>query len=460
MHKAERLTILDIWAAHSLLIVQFIDDSFVLQSTLAGLRAADLALDRFAAKWIHKFKGGRKGASVLAVGVMPPHQSALGSLQGVPVQLVNQLSVLGPAIDVNLSLQPHLDSTCARVLAMTSELGASLSSVGLGVPLQVAQFNSRVEPAVLHGAEILASCNLGFSFVASRLNAAQYRAFKALIAVGNDLGLGDGGQARLFAELGVPVRLGARLALRIMATRARILALPPGNTIEPTVLVSARVTGATWLEHAASIMYEFGAEPDFLVFCSRRALALTTPEARRSAVKQWKRVVLHQAVAKAELHWFQEHLARIPCRPVGRLSFEISMFHDSFHLQLRWAPWSRSIWKAHRAWLLCRLTGCFPLSLWGFNGNQQTLSTCPGCLLAGADLEHWLLDCPATDTCRALWLGLDFRACFRQDQDLAAWHRKLCFRGLPGRSCQPTTPSETVKMGLVLVNVQLQTNIA
>ena len=270
--RQERLTILDIWAAHSLLIVQFVDDSFVFQSTLAGLRAANLALERFAAKWVHKFKGGKKRASVLAVGVMPPDQSALGRLQGDPIQLVSQLSVLGPAIDVNLSLQPHLDSTCARVLAMTSELGASLSSLGLGVPLQVAQFNSRVEPAVLHGAEILASCDLGFSIVASRLNASQYRAFKALVAVGNDLSLGDGGQARLFAELGVHVRLGARLALRVMAARARVLALPPGNTIEPAVLASARVTGATWLEHAASVMHDFGAEPISWFFAIERQL--------------------------------------------------------------------------------------------------------------------------------------------------------------------------------------------
>ena len=312
---------------------------------------------------------------------------------------------------------------------MTSELGASLSSLGLGVPLQVAQFNSRVKPAVLHGAEILASCDLGFSVVASRLNASQYRAFKALVAVGNDLSLGDGGQARLFAELGVHVRLGARLALRVMAARARVLALPPGNTIEPAVLASARVTGATWLEHAASVMHDFGAEPDFLVFCDRKAIALTTPEARKSAVKQWKRLVLLPAVANAELHWFQEHLARISCRVPGRLSFEVCMVHESFHLQLRWAPWSRSTWKAHQAWLLCRLTGSFPLFLWGFSGNQQTLATCPGCLRAEANLKHWLLDCPATDACRALWPGLDFSTCLRHDQDLAAWHRKLSFLG-------------------------------
>ena len=46
-----------------------------------------------------------------------------------------------------------------------------------------------------------------------------------------DLSLGDGGQARLFAELGVRVRLGARLALRVMAARARVLALLPGTRL-------------------------------------------------------------------------------------------------------------------------------------------------------------------------------------------------------------------------------------
>ena len=37
---------------------------------------------------------------------------------------------------------------------------------------------------------------MSFSVVASRLNASQYQAFKALVAVGNDMSLGDGGQAR------------------------------------------------------------------------------------------------------------------------------------------------------------------------------------------------------------------------------------------------------------------------
>ena len=77
-----------------------------------------------------------------------------------------------------------------------------------------------------------------------------------------------------------------------------------------------------------------------------------------------------------------------------------------------------------------------------------------------ANLKHWLLDCPATDACRALWQGLDFSACFRHDQDLAAWHRKLSFLGVCRRGCSPASPGETVKAGFVLHYVQHSTNIA
>ena len=82
-----------------------------------------------------------------------------------------------------------------------------------------------------------------------------------------DLSLGDGGQARLFAELGVRVRLGARLALRVMAARARVLALLPGTRLSLLSwlqLVLSRLARATWLEHAASVMHDFGVEPGVL----------------------------------------------------------------------------------------------------------------------------------------------------------------------------------------------------
>ena len=69
------------------------------------------------------------------------------------------------------------------------------------MPQLVAQFSSRVEPAVLHGAEILASHVLGFPYVCN-INQAQYQAFKALLSAGRDFSLGASGQAKRLLLLG------------------------------------------------------------------------------------------------------------------------------------------------------------------------------------------------------------------------------------------------------------------
>ena len=124
-------------------------------------------------------------------------------------------------IDAGLSLQPYLDTVCARLIAMKSVLGASLSALRLGVPFQVAQFGMRVEPAVLHGAEVLASYDVGFLLVSSKLNSAHYGAFKALLSLGTGFSLGN-----------------TRLAMQIMAPRARLLTLPGNGVVGPAIVLA------------------------------------------------------------------------------------------------------------------------------------------------------------------------------------------------------------------------------
>ena len=60
---------------------------------------------------------------------------------------------------LQVSLQLQLDAVCARCMALTAELSASLSSLGVGLPLLIAHFESRAMPSILYGAEVLASCD-------------------------------------------------------------------------------------------------------------------------------------------------------------------------------------------------------------------------------------------------------------------------------------------------------------
>ena len=54
-----------------LLILQFVDDSFIFQSSTAGLAAVNNALTQFCKVWRHRFQGGRKRPLVMVVGPPP-----------------------------------------------------------------------------------------------------------------------------------------------------------------------------------------------------------------------------------------------------------------------------------------------------------------------------------------------------------------------------------------------------
>ena len=284
---ADRMSVLDCSAQHRILLTQFVDDAFVFHSSLAGLLKGNRALESFAESWKHMFKGGKKRAAVLAVGAATPAAEALGTLQGERVRPAQAITVLGPTLDTALSLSPQLELVCCRVQTLSQQLGAALWGLGFGMPQLVAQFSSRVEPAVLHGAEILASHVLGFPYVCKRINQAQYQAFKALLSAGRDFSLGASGQAKLFASLGVQLRLGTRLGMRICMTRARLLSLQSGHPVEAALEAAPAVTGATWLDHARLIEAEFSVAPGWEVFANAHPAPHSAKEAKRLQAK-WK----------------------------------------------------------------------------------------------------------------------------------------------------------------------------
>ena len=132
-----KLCFLDAIANHQFQILQFVDDSFVLQSSEMGVAAVNRGLRRFCALWRHRFQSGRKGPTVLVVG----HSRFLGSSCGVLCDVLPQsaesLDVLG--IDRALTFQGLLDERCGRLCSAVRQLVAGLADRGVGLPFQVAE---------------------------------------------------------------------------------------------------------------------------------------------------------------------------------------------------------------------------------------------------------------------------------------------------------------------------------
>ena len=62
--------------------------------------------------------------------------------------------------------------------------------------------------------------------------------------------------------------MGARLLLRILAARARLLCLPPENLVGRVVIAAAKLVGATWRDHSKEIMTDLNIMEVFQ--CGRR----------------------------------------------------------------------------------------------------------------------------------------------------------------------------------------------
>ena len=99
---------------------------------------------------------------VLPIGV--------GTVGEVEVTVVPKMQVGGIWWDDQLTMQPHLEVCCARVVSQAEALGSSLDDAGFGLPFVVeSQFWLRVVPSAQHGAEVLASHVKGWKSAAKRL---------------------------------------------------------------------------------------------------------------------------------------------------------------------------------------------------------------------------------------------------------------------------------------------------
>ena len=401
--QAERVTFADIVAKNRFLMMQFVDDTFVLQSSAAGLRGVNKAMENFAYQWRHCFKCGSKRPAVMALDYPGLQEECLGVIAGGHPVLVDKVPVLGVWMDQSLSLQPQLDQVRNRLITKSKELVSSLADLGFGLPTIVGQFSSRVEASALHGAEILASYGGGWRCVAQRLNEANYQVAKLLLGLPQGASLGAGGQVRIFSETRFLTRMGSKFVQRTILARARLQCLPTNSPVYSILRGASNVTGSTWMDDVKDMAQDYGIVPgsaqEFNAFSALSEDQRRNPEVRRRAVKRWKHQIVMPRIWRKEEIWFREQLASLAVE--GHLPLmHVLPIRQPFPCCVRWAHWGKTMWRFYRARSIARVSGAVPLVCWGNSSNPKMIDTCPLCRRREVSLNHVLGECIGTDQYR------------------------------------------------------------
>ena len=392
---AMRNTLVDVASKWSLLIIQFVDDTFTFVSNSASLRAVNSALSTFCTAWRHRFQGGRKRPTVMALGSSVPVPEARGSVCGEIPQEANYLDCLGIPIDRGLTLQLLLDRVCSRLLQGVSELQCAVEAEGFGFPYACAQCPSRVKNSALHGAELLVSHVAGWPHVARQLKNVQYRMGKQLLGVRASDSLGEGGVVKVLCETRFVMRLSTKVAVRAMLARARLLALPQDSPLEGVLGAAVARRGPTWLDQVRVLTMELGIVPDIVEFGPFASLDRSCAVDRKQVVSCWKRHVVIPQVGRLDDEWFRSQLAKLV--PVECVRFGLYLSSRcSFAPGLSWASWGSTTWRCFKTWCAVRASGGMPLSIWGAAGLVFTVPYCPLCGAPEADLEHVVAACVGT----------------------------------------------------------------
>ena len=90
-----RARLLDAVSVTFFLMIQFIDDSFILQSACEGLATVNRALSEFCRTWRHKFGQGSKRPRVLAVASAKPMAEQCGKVGEEHPGVVEEFPAMG-----------------------------------------------------------------------------------------------------------------------------------------------------------------------------------------------------------------------------------------------------------------------------------------------------------------------------------------------------------------------------
>ena len=89
--------------------------------------------------------------------------------------------------------------------------------------------------------------------------------------------------------------------------------------------------------------------------------------------------------------------------PLPTLNHSFATFQPTCkHILIDWLlhDYDCRTWFVYRCWALVRMSGCWPLPLWGHTALPVTLCTCIHCGTREVDIRHALCNCPGTDVLR------------------------------------------------------------
>ena len=231
------------------------------------------------------------------------------------------------------------------------------------------------------------------------INAAQYDVAKAFLNVPVNVSIGS--RVAVLIETRLLSRTGTTAAVRIVMARARLFLLPPGHPAAKAVRgVEGQGAQGTWLEHSARVMRDvLGVMQDVTEF------EQVTPELRLCAVRRkgladrYRQQVVLPRAKQVDAEWFQAQFQKLVATS-PEVGERLVIPRGPWLPTMVWAPWSRTVWKFFRAWVLIRITGSLPLIVWGVGGLSQQLLVCPLCGTHHIGISHLLDDCESIASLR------------------------------------------------------------
>ena len=146
-------------------------------------------------------------------------------------------------------------------------------------------------------------------------------------------------------------------------------------------------------------MYDLGLAEDLDSHFGAGASGERCPLERKRLVANWKTRVVEPCVRRHEARWFSEQVAMLNTEGLVPYAELVPLRTLGNDLDIRFAPWGKTMWRFYKAWCVARATSCIPAGVWG-RGTRSSgtlcarLERCSLCGACEADLEHVVVSCP------------------------------------------------------------------